>query len=229
MSNSSVQQSEIVLYNYFRSSTSYRARCALNIKKLKYTYKPVHLLNNGGEQNQKTYREINPMGGVPTLVHNGIAIAQSYAIIQYLDDAFPETPILFPKKALEKALVNQFCQMINADLHSYANLKTLQYLEKNFGMAEVQRTEWIHHWFKGGFQALEVFLAQHAGLFCFGDLVTAADCFLVPFVFTAHRFKMETNQFTKVTEVVNRLVTRPEFVSAHPFRQPDTPDELKVQ
>lgn len=229
MSNSSEHPSEIVLYNYFRSSTSYRARCALNVKKLHYTYKPVHLLNNGGEQNQKAYRDINPMGGVPTLLHNGSAIAQSYAIVQYLEDAFPDTPKLFPEKAIDKALVIQFCQIINADLHSYANLKTLQYLEKKFGIPELQRTEWIHYWFESGFHALEAFLQKYSGQYCFGDKVTAADCFLVPLVFTAHRFKMDTSKFVKLTEVTNHLQMRLDFMTAHPFRQPDTPEDLKLK
>ncbi len=229
MSNSSEHPSEIVLYNYFRSSTSYRVRCALNVKKLHYTYKPVHLLNNGGEQNQKAYRDINPMGGVPTLIHNGSTIAQSYAIVQYLEDAFPDTPNLFPKKPFDKALVNQFCQIINADLHSYANLKTLQYLEKKFGVAEAARTEWIYYWFENGFQALEIFLQKYGGQYSYGDEVTAADCFLVPLVFTAQRFKMETSKFKKLTEVTNHLNMRLDIMTAHPFRQPDTPDEFRLK
>lgn len=229
MSKTSEHTSELILYNYFRSSTSYRVRCALNVKKLPFTYKPIHLLNNGGEQNQKTYREINPMGGVPTLIHNGHAIAQSYAIIQYLEDAFPETDRLFPPKIYEKALVNQFCQIINADLHSYANLKTLLYLEKKLSVDESKRMEWIHYWFENGFEALETFLQKYSGKFCFGDSITAADCFLVPLVFTAHRFKMNTDKFTKMIDVVNRLNSRLEFMAAHPFRQPDTPEESKYK
>lgn len=228
MSNSSEHRSELVLYNYFRSSTSYRVRCALNIKKLPYIYKSVHLLNNGGEQNQKAYRDINPMGGVPTLIYKGHTIAQSYAIIQYLEDIFTDSPKLFPSAAIDKALVTQFCQIINADLHSYANLKTLQYLEKNFGVLEAQRTEWIHHWFADGFQALEAFLQKYSGHYCFGDQVTAADCFLVPLVFTAQRFKMETAKFTKLTAVTDQLQMHSDFRTAHPFRQPDTPEEMKL-
>ncbi len=96
-------------------------------------------------------------------------------------------------------------------------------------MAEAQRTEWIHYWFQNGFQALETFVAQHAGQFSFGDSVTAADCFLVPLVFTAHRFKMETTKFTQLTSVVQRLEMLPEFIAAHPFRQIDTPTELAIR
>lgn len=226
MSNSSEHLSEIVLYNYFRSSTSYRVRCALNVKKLNYVYRPVHLLNNGGEQNQKAYRDINPIGGVPTLIHNGYAIAQSYAIVQYLDDAFHNSPKLFPQKAIDKALVNQFCQIINADIHSYANLKTLQYLENEFKVPEDQRIKWIHHWFENGFHALESLALKYSGQYCFQDQVTAADCFLVPLIFTAQRFKMDVSKFANLIKISDRLLSLPEFISAHPFRQPDTPAEL---
>lgn len=229
MSNTSEHPSDLILYNYFRSSTSYRARCALNIKKLDYIYKPIHLINNGGEQNQKTYREINPMGGVPTLIHRDRTIAQSYAIIQYLEDEFPQAPALFPKKSYDKALVNQFCQIINADLHSYANLKTLQYLESKFAVSEPARTEWIHNWFENGFVSLENFAQKHGGQYSFADTVTAADCFLAPLVFTAHRFKMDTSKFSKISEITDRLTHLPEFMIAHPFRQPDTPDDLKLK
>ena len=229
MSNTSEHTADLILYNYFRSSTSYRARCALNIKKLNYIYKPIHLINNGGEQNQKPYREINPMGGVPTLVHGDRIIAQSYAIIQYLDDEFPKSPSLFPKNSYDKALVNQFCQIINADLHSYANLKTLQYLEKKFKIDEPARTEWIQSWFESGFASLENFAQKHAGLYSFKDTLTAADCFLLPLVFTAHRFKIDTSKFTKITEIVNQLTTLPEMAAAHPMRQPDTPEDVRLK
>lgn len=227
MSNTSEHPSDLILYNYFRSSTSYRVRCALNIKKLNYIYKPIHLVNNGGEQNQKGYRAINPMGGVPTLIHRDRTIAQSYAIIQYLEDEFPQSPALFPINSYDKALVNQFCQIINADIHSYANLKTLQYLEKQFGIDEAARTEWIYHWFENAMQALESFLQKYAGLYSFGDAVTAADCFLTPLVFTAQRFKMDTSKFHKMTEITTRLNNLSEFMDAHPFRQSDTPIEMK--
>jgi maleylacetoacetate isomerase len=228
MSNTSEHPSELILYNYFRSSTSYRIRCALNIKKLKFTYKAIHLTKDGGQQNQKDYREINPMGGVPTLVHRERTIAQSYAIVQYLEDEFSDLPSLFPKKSYEKALVNQFCQIINADLHSYANLKTLQYLEKKFSVDEATRLEWIHSWFENGFKSLEIFSLKYGGQFSFGDSLSAADCFLVPLVFTANRFKMDTSKFTRITEITNRLNKISEFMAAHPFRQPDTPEELKL-
>ncbi len=123
--------SELKLYNYFRSSTSFRVRIALELKKLDYEYIPVNLLK--GEHNQPEYRKINPMGGVPALQHKDFILAQSDAIIEYLDEAFPkantQTQKLFPTDLNQRAKIREFCQIINADIHSYGNLKTLKYLE----------------------------------------------------------------------------------------------------
>lgn len=222
----------LVLYNYFRSSTSYRVRLALAVKNLPFEYKAVHLLNNGGEQHSKEYRALNAMGGVPTLVHetNGQKhiIGQSMAICEYLDDAFPQSYQLFPKDPYKKALIKQFCENINADTHAYGNLRTLQYLEKNFSANEEQKTKWIHTWTTAGLTACEKMLEQHAGLFCFGNHVTAADVFLAPQIFTAQRFKVPLEAFTKINQVVNHYSTLEAFHKAHPFRQPDTPQELRI-
>jgi maleylacetoacetate isomerase len=103
---------DLTLYNYFRSSPSYRVRIALQLKGLRYNYKAVHLLNNGGEQNSAEYQKINPAKEVPSLVHNGKTLTQSFAIIEYLDDCFPD-PKLFPVNKFDKALVKQFCETIN--------------------------------------------------------------------------------------------------------------------
>lgn len=218
----------IVLYNYFRSSTSYRVRIALNLKKLNYEYKPIHLLNNGGEQNQETYRKINPLGGVPTLVHNGFILAQSSAIIEYLDEAFPQPHPLFSTDIKQKSLIRQFCQIINADLHSYSNLKTLQYLEKKLSVSADDRKSWIHHWMKSGLAACEKMLESTAGAYCFKDSVTAADLFLTPHMTTAERFEFDIQQFPRAYKVYQNCLQHPDFVKAHPFRQIDTPPELKI-
>ena len=104
---------DLVLYNYFRSSTSYRVRIALNLKDLPYEYRAVHLINDGGEQNKPAYRNLNPIGGLPTLAHGENLISQSFAIIEYLDEAFPQTYQLFPKDAYKRAKVRQVCENIN--------------------------------------------------------------------------------------------------------------------
>ena len=223
---------KLALYNYFRSSTSYRARIALEVKKLPYDYKPIHLLNNGGEQHSAEYRALNPMGGVPTLVHetNGKKnlIGKSIVIFEYLDEAFPQSYQLFPKDPYKKALVKQFCENINADTHAYGNLRTLQYLEKNFGANDEQKTKWIHNFTIAGLTACEKMLEKHAGLFCCGDEVTAADVFLTPQIFTAQRFKVPLEAFSNITKIVNHCSSLEAFKKAHPFRQIDTPDDLRI-
>ena len=220
--------SDLKLYNYFRSSTSYRVRIALEIKQLSYEYIPVHLLNNGGEQNRPTYRTLNPMGGVPTLQHGDFSLAQSDAILEYLDEAFPQTDKLFPQNIQQKAKTREFCQIINADIHSYGNLKTLQYLEKNFSASDETKNKWVQDWFTQGLSACETHLQKSAGLYCFGDTITAADCFLVPLVFTSNRFKVDLSKYTNINRVNENCLKLPVFHKAHPFRQPDTPAEFRI-
>jgi len=233
-----IQMNRLVLYNYFRSSTSFRVRIALELKKLIYEYKPIHLLNNGGEQHSSEYKSLNPMGGVPTLVHvtqNGDRkiIAQSLAIIEYLDEVFRDNHPLYPQDPYQKALIRQFCEIINADTHSYGNLRTLQYLEKNFNVTEEQKNNWIHHWILIGLQACEDFLTLHNKnsshlLFCFGEEITAADLVLIPQIVTAQRFKVPLHSLPTIMKIFNNCMEIDAFKKAHPFRQIDTPDELRL-
>lgn len=220
--------SDLKLYNYFRSSTSYRVRIALEIKQLSYEYIPVHLLNNGGEQNHAEYRKLNPMGGVPTLQHSKFLLAQSYAIIEYLDEAFPQTYKLFPTQLQQKAKVREFCQIISSDVHSYGNLKTFQYLEKNYHVNEEGRFLWAQNWFGQGLTACEELLKKTSGLYSFGDTLTAADPFLVSTLFTANRYQVDLTGFPLINKVNERCLKLSEFQKAHPFRQPDTPSEFRI-
>lgn len=218
--------SDFVLYNYFRSSTSYRVRIALNLKGIRYTYKPVHLINNGGEQNRPEYRSLNPTGGVPTLVHEGRAIGESMAICEYLEQIRNDFPLL-PKSPGEAARVRQFCETINSGIHSYQNLKTTQYLEKVLAISENQKNAWLEHWIANGLTALETQVEKSADTFCFGAVVTLADVFLVPQIFTAQRFKIDTSKYPTLMKIVKNCEAIEAFKQAHPFCQPDTPAELK--
>ena len=218
----------LILYNYFRSSTSYRARIALALKKLEYEYYPVHLINNGGEHHSESYRKLNPMGGLPTLVHDGKPISQTMAILQYLDEAFPQTYALFPKDFFQKAKVIQFCENINTDIHPVQNLKVLKYIGKNFGCNEEQKEQWVQHWISEGFHAVEKFAQESAGEFCFGSTVTAADIFLVPQMVTAERFHTDLTSFPTLNRIYKNCLELPEFKNAHPFRQVDTPENLRI-
>lgn len=216
------------LYNYYRSSTSYRVRIALELKGLSYKYTPVHLLNAGGEQNMQSYRELNPVGGVPTLIHDGKVISQSFAIIEYLEEIFPEAFSLFPKDAYISAKIRQLCETINADIHPLHNLKVMQYLETQLMVSSEQKNLWINKWIHEGLTAVEKMLEAFAGKYCFGDSVTAADLFLVPQLFTSQRFGVDTSQFKIISAINNSCLQLDAFKKAHPHRQIDTPDELRI-
>ncbi|MFN3454117.1 MAG: maleylacetoacetate isomerase [Pseudobdellovibrio sp.] len=230
---------KIILYNYFRSSTSFRVRIALELKQLAYEYRPIHLLNNGGEQHSPEYRKINAMGGVPTLVHktstHTLSIGQSMAILEYLDEAFPQSYQLFPKHPYQKALIKQFCENINADIHPYGNLRTLQYLEKNLHADESAKNQWVQHWISIGLTACETMIQEHLrettakGPFCFGDTLTAADVLLIPQIFTAKRFNVSLEKFPTLINIFNHCSLTEAFKKAHPMRQIDTPEELKIK
>lgn len=214
---------ELTLYNYFRSSTSYRVRIALYYKNLPFEYKPVHLLNNGGEQFFQDYKNMNPMSEVPTLIHEGLPLSQSMAIIEYLDEVFPSAP-LFPKEVQRRARVRQFCENINSFMHPLSNLKVLQYLEVNHNYKQAEKEIWVQHWLQKGFEAAENLLKKSHGHFCFGDQITAADLFLIPQVFSAQRYKVELGPYPLIQKINEHCLTLDFFKKAHPFRQPDCPE-----
>lgn len=218
---------ELKLYNYFRSSTSYRVRIALALKELKYEYIPIHLLNNGGEQNQATYRQINPQGGVPSLSVDGKIISQSMAIIEYLDEAFATGHKLFPTDLFLKAKVRQVCENINADIHPLPNLRVQQYLQKILGLTEDQKAAWTQKWIHDGFIAIEKILETTHGKYCFGNQVTAADVLLIPQMFTAERFQIDLKKYPILYKIYENCMQLEAFKKSHPYCQVDTPAELK--
>ncbi len=212
---------EFTLYGYFRSSASHRVRIAMNLKNLKYDYKAVHLINNGGEQHNQEYKKLNPSEQVPTLVHNGKALGQSIAIIQYLDEVSPTSP-LFPIDPFEKARVIQFCEIINSGIQPLHNLAVTDELGRR-GLDEKARGEWITHVISKGMSALELFLKDTAGTYCFGGALSAADAFLVPQVFAAKRFNTPTDQYPTVMRVFETCSKLEAFRAAEPMNQPDAP------
>lgn len=219
--------SQIQLYNYFRSSTSYRVRIALHHKSLNFIYKPVHLLNNGGEHHSDEYRKLNPQEEVPTLVHDGKSIAQSFAIIEYLDEVFPQNRLL-PDDKIQRAQIRQFCENINSFIHPLSNLKVLQYLEKNHGYDQKQKEGWVQHWSHMGLKATEEILKATASTFSFGKNITMADLFLVPQVFSARRFNVDLTDYPTICRIDEECGLLDAFKKAHPFRQIDTPADLKI-
>lgn len=213
--------SDFVLYSYFRSSASYRVRIAMALKDLDYDYVGIHLLNNGGEQHKPEYRALNPSREVPTLIHQGKVIAQSVAIFEYLDEIGTK-PRLFPQDPYQRALVRQFCETINC-VQPLQNLRTTQYMKSELKLSEEQTQGWLNHWLGRALESIEAQLEKHSGRFCFGNEITAADCFLVPQVFAAHRLGIDLSPYTKIRQLNEALEKNEAFQKAHPIRQPDTP------
>lgn len=209
-----------VLYSYFRSSCAYRVRIALAWKNVDYEYKTVNLIKDGGEQNTAEYAKVNPMAQVPALVHKGETFTQSLAIIEYLEETFPE-PRLLPKEPAQRAKARAIAELITSGIQPLQNLNVLLRLD------ESKRNEWAVHFITKGFKALEALLATTAGKYCVGDEVTVADACLVPQVYNANRFKVDLGQFPVLSRVAAALESLPAFKAAHPSRQPDTPPELR--
>lgn len=209
------------LFDYFRSSACYRVRIALNLKELDYELVPVHLIKNGGEQHSHYYQAINPQALVPALEHKGQIITQSLAIIEYLEDLYPE-PALIPTNPFSKAYVKAIALTIAADTHPLNNLRVLNYLTQTLQVNEEQKTAWYHHWLKTTFDALEkkIKSSELAGDFCYGDIPTLADVCLIPQLFNAHRFNFDLTPYTTLKRIENNCQHVEAFADAVPMETP---------
>ena len=210
------------LYSFWRSSAAFRVRIALNLKQLVYEIEPVHLVKDGGQQHTAEYRELNPQEFVPVLLHGNRILRQSSAIMEYLDDTWPENP-LFPSVPRDAQRARAIAQMIACDIHPLNNLRVMQYLESQFGANQAQKDEWMKHWMITGFDALEKVLANNpsTGGFCEGDTPTVADCCLVPQVYNAVRFKVAMKPYPTICRINQACCEMEEFKQAHPGAQPD--------
>jgi maleylpyruvate isomerase len=213
---------ERVLHNYFRSSSSYRVRIALNLKGLPYQYVPVHLNRDGGEQFRPGFKELNPQGLVPVLSEDGIDISQSLAILEYLEEKYPHPPLL-PEAIEDRAHVRQLALAIACEIHPLNNLRVLKFITGGLGLTEEAKLTWIRHWNELGLSALEQELSRFPwrGRFCFGDTPTLADCCLVPQLFNAQRFGVDLTSYPTLAKIDDECRKLPEFEHAHPSRQPD--------
>jgi maleylacetoacetate isomerase len=219
---------QLCLFSYWRSSAAYRVRIGLNLKGLPYDIMPVHLLRDGGEQHAEAFREANPQGLVPVLQHGQRMLRQSMSILEYLDEMWPEPPLL-PATARDRQRVRALSQVIACDIHPLNNLRVMQYLEKEFGAEEQQREAWTRNWIRAGFRAVEEVLADSTatGTFCEGDAPTMADCCLVPQVYNAQRFGISLDDFPIIARVNAACLKLPEFDAARPEKQPDCPPESR--
>ena len=214
------------LYNYFRSSASFRVRIALNLKGLPYDYQPIHLLRHGGEQHAPAFIERNPDGLVPVLVDDTqdppITLTQSLAIIEYLDEVHPEPPLL-PRDAPARARVRALALNVACEIHPLNNLRVLRYLTQVLKIDDDAKSAWIRHWIEGGLQTLEAQLAASSmtGIFCHGDLPTLADLTLVPQIFSGRRFGCDYASMPTVMRIFDACMTVDAFRQAAPSEQPD--------
>ena len=208
------------LYSYWRSSAAYRVRIALNLKQLSFETIPVHLLKDGGQQHSAEYQQLNPNQLVPTYVDGEFSLNQSLAIIEYLDEVYPE-PALLPEDPEAKAQVRSLALDIACDIHPLNNLRVLQYLTGPLRLNDDQKTEWIHHWLHTGFSALEQRLQKTAGEFCYGDNITLADLCLVPQMYNALRFKLDTLEYPTISRIYHHCQQLAGFALAAPEQQSD--------
>jgi maleylpyruvate isomerase len=212
--------SDIVLHNYYRSSTSYRVRIALEMKGLTYDYVPHHLRH--GEHLEPAYLAVNPQGLVPALIWKGMLLTQSLAIIEFLNETQPEPPLL-PKDTLGRARVRMLAQMIACDIHPVNNLRVLTSLRTVFGAGDEDVVNWFRHWVNEGFQPLEKILAASAetGEFCHGGTPGLADICLVAQVTNNARFGVDMTPYPTIARINAACMTLAAFQKAAPQNQVD--------
>ena len=210
------------LYTYWRSSAAYRVRIALNLKGLAFESVPVHLAKD--EQHGAVFKDVNPQALIPVLRHGDRVLTQSLAIMEYLDETFPERPLL-PAVARDRQRARAIAAMVACDIHPLGNLRVQQYLERELGATQAQREGWTRHWIGKGFEAIERVLADSpaTGEFCEGDRPTIADCCLVPQVYNARRFNLDMAVFPTISRIDAACQVLEAFRAARPERQPDAP------
>jgi maleylacetoacetate isomerase len=210
------------LYDYFRSSAAYRVRIALNLKGVTPDERTfVHL--RMGNQRAQDYLALNPQGLVPALaLDDGRVLTQSLAIVEYLEETYPEPPLL-PAEAAARARVRAIALQIACDIHPLNNLRVLNYLLGTLGVAKEQKDGWYRYWVDVGFEALEKMLAHDAdtGRFCHGERPTLADVCLVPQIANARRFNIDMSPYPTLTRIESACNAIEAFAAAAPARQPD--------
>ncbi len=211
------------LYGYWRSSAAYRVRIALNLKGLAYQQVPVHLVKDGGQQHSADYQALNPQALLPLLVdedNGGVRIAQSLAIIEYLDEVFP-APALLPSDAAQRAQVRALALHIACDLHPLNNLRVLQYLSGEFGVSDAAKDAWYQHWLHKGLAAVEAGLVVFNDRLSLGERPGYLEACLVPQLYNARRFNCDLAAYPRTLAMAARCEPLSAFQQAAPEEQPD--------
>jgi maleylacetoacetate isomerase len=210
------------LYTYFRSSAAFRVRIALNLKGLSYEALPVDIRPAATQHTQPAFLAVNPQGLVPALQDNGATLSQSLAIIEYLEEAYPEPPLL-PRSAIDRARVRGMALAVACDLHPLNNLRVLNYLRSPLGHDDEAVKTWARHWIAVMFRALEEEARRYSGdgKHMFGEIVTLADVCLIPQMYNARRFKCDLESYPTLRSVYANLEPQPAFAQAAPEAQPD--------
>ncbi|WP_372867283.1 maleylacetoacetate isomerase [Pseudomonas sp.] len=214
---------ELLLYGYWRSSAAYRVRIALNLKGLDYRQVPVHLVREGGQQHSAEYRALNPQELVPLLVDGGnagVRIAQSIAILEYLEESFP-VPALLPADPAQRAQVRALALHIACDLHPLNNLRVLQYLSAELGVSDAAKDAWYRHWLHAGLAAVEQGLEVFAGRLSLGDRPGYLEACLIPQLYNARRFNCDLAGYPRILAMAARCEALEAFRQAVPEVQPD--------
>lgn len=210
--------SRLRLHGYWRSTASWRVRIALGLKSVEFE-RADHDLRKG-EQRSPAFLSLSPQGLVPALEVGGDVLFQSMAILEWIEERFPE-PALLPRSPTERALVRGMAQLVACDIHPLNNLRVLQALRADFSGSEEQIRTWAGRWIEEGFSVLEQLVERHGGAHAFGDQPSLADCTLIPQIFSARRFGVEMAAFPRLLAVEARAAVLPAFAAAHPAEQPD--------
>ena len=208
----------MMLHGYWRSSAAYRVRIALALKGLDCRQTPHDL--RIGAHHAPSFRALNPQALVPALETPDGVLTQSGAIIEWLDEQYPDPPLL-PASPFDRAVVRSMAALVACDIHPLNNLRVLDRLRGDFAATPNQITAWIAHWISEGFAALEKQIAHHGGDFAFGDSPGMADCFLLPQLYGAHRFGADVQPFPRICAIGIRLSSLASVAQAHPDQQPD--------
>lgn len=215
-------QPRLRLHGYWRSGTTYRVRIALSLKGLAWQTVPVDL--PGHAHHDDAYRRLQPQGLVPALEADGLVLGQSPAILEWIEETFPEPPLL-PADPAARAIVRAMAAMMACDIHPLHNPRVFDRLKARHGASETDTAAWAAHWIAEGFAALESLIARHGRGFAFADRPTLADCYLVPQIYSARRFAVDLAPFPRLVAAGEAAAALPAVAAAHPARQADAPAE----